>query len=168
MTVVTPDEVIDLANALAAAQVRYLVVGGLAVIANGHVRFTQDIDLVVDFDGTNEVLCIEVLASLGFQPRAPVPLRAWVDSALRDAWRRDKDMLAFSVWRDHRGVQQEIDLFLHHPFPFAPAWERALWKTPGPGAAPLPFVDRATLIAMKRAAGRPQDLVDALALERLS
>ena len=32
------------------AQVRYLIVGGLAVVAHGFVRFTADIDLVLDPD----------------------------------------------------------------------------------------------------------------------
>ncbi len=168
MAIITPDEVTELARGLADAQVRYLVVGGLAVIANGHVRFTQDIDLVVDFDGANEQRCAGALEALGFRPRAPVPLRAWTDPALRHQWRDQKDMIAFSVWRESRGMQQEIDLFLHHPFDFAAAYAGALWKRPAPDAAPIPFVNRAVLIAMKRAAGRPQDLVDALALEHLA
>jgi hypothetical protein len=35
-------------EALNHAGVRYLVVGGLAVVAHGVVRFTADIDLVLD------------------------------------------------------------------------------------------------------------------------
>lgn len=34
-------------GALEKAGVRYLVAGGLAVVAHGYLRFTKDIDLVV-------------------------------------------------------------------------------------------------------------------------
>ena len=40
-------------GALNAAHVRYLIAGGLAVIAHGHVRLTQDVDLIVDFETSN-------------------------------------------------------------------------------------------------------------------
>ena len=38
----------DIFRALQEAEARYLVVGGLAVIAHGYVRLTKDIDLVLD------------------------------------------------------------------------------------------------------------------------
>lgn len=40
-------------GALNEAQVRYLVVGGLAVIAHGYVRYTNDLDLVIQLDEPN-------------------------------------------------------------------------------------------------------------------
>jgi len=36
-----------IADALNNASVRFLVVGGLAVGAHGHVRYTNDVDLVI-------------------------------------------------------------------------------------------------------------------------
>jgi predicted nucleotidyltransferase len=39
------DDVGTILRALNDANVRYLIVGGLAVVAHGYVRFTQDIDL---------------------------------------------------------------------------------------------------------------------------
>jgi predicted nucleotidyltransferase len=51
-----------------------------------------------------------------------------------------------------------IDLFVTEPFDFATAFERAhLTEVAG---VPFRFVDLATLIAMKEAAGRPVDLDD--------
>jgi hypothetical protein len=38
-------------QALDAANVRYLIAGGLAVVAHGHLRFTADVDLVLDPEG---------------------------------------------------------------------------------------------------------------------
>ena len=40
-------------GALNMANVRYLVAGGLAVVAHGYVRFTADIDLIVDLEPAN-------------------------------------------------------------------------------------------------------------------
>ncbi len=46
----TSSSVQAIIQALNEAGVRYLVVGGLAVVAHGHVRFTADVDLVLDDD----------------------------------------------------------------------------------------------------------------------
>lgn len=51
-------------GALNAAQVRYLIAGGLAVIAHGHVRFTKDVDLIVDFETSNLHRAIAALSGL--------------------------------------------------------------------------------------------------------
>jgi len=168
MKIIQPSEVVEIANRFAEDRVRYLVCGGLAVIAHGYVRLTKDIDLIIDFDGENEQRCVRALTALGFKPRAPVPFMAWTDPAERLRWQEEKDMKAFSVWRSSAGFHHEIDLFLAHPFPFAEALASALWREAAPGGPAVPFVDRARLIAMKRSAGRPNDLVDIAALERLT
>jgi hypothetical protein len=54
------------------AGVRYLVVGGVAVVLHGHPRFTADLDLVVALDPKNARAAIEALGVLGYRPRAPV------------------------------------------------------------------------------------------------
>ena len=40
-------------RALNDADVRYLIVGGLAVVAHGYVRYTADVDLVLDLERDN-------------------------------------------------------------------------------------------------------------------
>ena len=49
--------------------VRYLVAGGLAVVAHGFVRFTADVDLIVDLDPDNVRRAMTALAKLGYRPR---------------------------------------------------------------------------------------------------
>jgi hypothetical protein len=39
--------------ALEAARVRYLIVGGVAVVLHGHLRTTGDLDLLVDLSDDN-------------------------------------------------------------------------------------------------------------------
>ena len=44
-------DVVDVVGALNAAEIRYLIVGGLAVASHGYLRTTKDIDLVVALGG---------------------------------------------------------------------------------------------------------------------
>ncbi len=45
---------------------RYLVIGGYALGAHGHVRYTKDLDIWVDASEGNAVKLIEVLKQFGF------------------------------------------------------------------------------------------------------
>ena len=47
------DDLVRLAQALNAHQVRYVLIGGFAVIAHGGARTTKDIDLLIDASATN-------------------------------------------------------------------------------------------------------------------
>jgi uncharacterized protein (DUF1330 family) len=59
--------------ALERAGVRYLVVGGVAVVLHGFLRTTADLDLVIQLDPANVRRALDALTDLGYQPRAPVP-----------------------------------------------------------------------------------------------
>src|SRR3990170_2554577 len=86
------------------AGVRYLVVGGVAVVLHGYLRTTLDLDLVLQLERDNLELALKALASLGFQPQAPVPLSAFADPQIRESWLREKNMTVFSLWHpDHPG-----------------------------------------------------------------
>jgi hypothetical protein len=69
--------------ALGKRKVRYLIVGGVAVVLHGIPRFTADIDLVLALDKANVLAALDALAGLGYWPRAPVPLLDFADPALR-------------------------------------------------------------------------------------
>ena len=150
-------------RALDEAKVRYLVVGGVAVVLHGHVRLTQDLDLVVDLDPDNLERALASFESLGYQPRLPVRLRDFADAAIRRRWIETKNMTVFSLWhpRSHFG----IDLFVDEPFDFDDVYPRA--RIADLGEARVPVVPREELLEMKRRAGRPQDLLDLDELERL-
>lgn len=60
-----------LARALEAANVRYLIVDGMAVVAHGYVRLTVDVDLVLDPAPDSLLRAVEALSGLGYVPRAP-------------------------------------------------------------------------------------------------
>jgi len=155
--------VVAIVEALNAAGVRYLVVGGLAVVAHGHVRFTADLDLVLDMAPENLRAAMGAFDGLGYRPRAPVPIRDFADPARRAEWIRDKGLTVFSLWSAAHPAT-EVDLFVASPFEdFAAAYARAAHREISSGIA-APFVSLDDLVALKRAAGRPQDLAD---VERL-
>ena len=151
--------VVAIVEALNAADVRYLIVGGLAVVAHGHVRFTADLDLVLDMAPENLHAAMGALDGLGYRPRAPVPIRDYADPSKREEWIRAKGLTVFSLWSAAHAAT-EVDLFVTSPFAdFAAAYARAARREISSGIA-APFVSLDDLVALKRAAGRPQDLAD--------
>jgi hypothetical protein len=152
-------------QALNRAEARYLIVGGLAVVAHGHVRFTADMDLVLDPEPAGLRRAIEALGALGYRPRAPVALEEFLDAAKRRNWMKEKGLTVFSLFSSAHPAT-ELDLFVEPPFEFDGAFRQAARFEVGPGVSAT-FVSRDQLIAMKRAAGRPQDLQDVARLEVL-
>jgi len=153
-------------KALNEANVRYLVVGGLAVVAHGFVRFTADIDLVLEPDRAAMERAVEALSGLHYRPRAPVPFGEFADPDNRERWAREKGLAVFSASSpEHQAT--EVDLFVEMPFDFEQVYARAEKKEVAPGLEAT-FVGLADLIEMKRAAGRPQDIQDVENLESLS
>ena len=150
---------------LDAARVRYLIVGGLAVVAHGYVRATQDLDLVVALDSDNARRATEVFTSLGYRPEAPVGLELFAVEERRAEWRRDKGAMVLPLYHT-RDPLARVELFLSEPFDFERCHAVALRVEIAPGTIAT-FLGLDDLLAMKRAAGRPQDLADVSELETL-
>jgi hypothetical protein len=94
-----------------------------------------------------------------------VALDDFGDPEKRRQWVRDKELRVFSIFSP-RHAATEIDLFAEVPFDFERAYARSVRLEVAPGIDGT-FIGRADLIEMKRKAGRPQDLQDALDLESL-
>src|SRR5580765_720126 len=152
-------------GALNGSGARYLVVGGLAVVAHGYVRLTADIDIVLDPDPGALRRAIDALVALGYRPRAPVEFAEFAEPEKRRQWARDKGLTVFSVFsRRHHAT--EVDLFLESPFDFDRAYARAA-RFPVADGIEGTFVGLDDLMAMKKAAARPQDLDDVEGLRSL-
>jgi len=154
-----------IAMALQHAQVRYLIVGGLAVAAHGHGRATFDIDLVVQLHPANVERAMAALESQGYCPTVPLPARQFADAQLRQSWIRDKNMVVFQMHSD-RHPETRVDLFVSEPFDFDTEYDRALIGELLPGLSTR-FVRIETLILMKEAAGRAKDIDDVRQLRLL-
>jgi hypothetical protein len=152
--------------ALNQAGVRYLIAGGLAVVAHGVVRFTADMDLILDMNAENLKKAVSVFESLGYKPRAPVPLSQFADEATRKSWINEKGLTVFSLWSPSDPMT-EVDLFVECPFDdFQRAYDDALILEPSFGIK-ASFLGLDDLLLLKAEAARPQDLADIDKLKRL-
>jgi hypothetical protein len=150
--------------ALNVAGVRYVVVGGLAVVLHGHARMTVDVDLVVDLDDEQARRAIDALVGLGLRPRVPVDPKHFANPVMRERWIRDQRMQVFSM-HDPSNPLRAVDLFVNHPVRFEDLWSRSIQmhlQDTSVRVASIP-----DLIRMKRLAGRPQDLLDIEQLEAI-
>jgi predicted nucleotidyltransferase len=153
------------ARALNAAGVPFLVVGGVAVIAHGYGRLTQDVDLVVRLDAESVRRAFHALGQLGYRPLVPVTADGFADAEQRARWMAEKGMTVLSFHSDLHW-ETRVDVFVSEPFDFADEYQRALTEEITPGV-PVRIVRLEALLRLKRAAGRPQDLADIAELKLL-
>lgn len=125
-------------------QVRYLVIGGYAVVQYAEPRFTKDLDLWVSTDAANAKAVYKALREFG----APL------------AGLTDKDFAEEGYFYQMGVPPVRVDVLMGIPgLDFEDAWQRRsqfdfdgllVW-----------FVSKHDLIKSKLASGRPQDLLDA-------
>lgn len=134
--------------------VEYVVIGGIAVQVHGHVRMTNDIDLIPSPTPRN----LQRLAA------ALTELEARVLNPGSEGLEIDAQMLPRATLWQLTTPHGDIDIL--HDAPGATSFlqlrERALSVTLGDRS--IPIASRDDLIRMKRAAGRPIDLADIAAL----
>lgn len=151
-------------KALNDAHVKYLIVGGVAVVAHGYERFTRDLDLVIGLEPGNIRRGLHSLLAIGYALKIPVTPEQFADAKLREEWRREKNMIVLQLWSDEH-KRTPIDVFVYEPFDFAKEYNRAEQLSVEDQMAPI--VSRETLIKLKKAAGRAQDLADIEKLEKI-
>ena len=148
------DRVVD---ALNAEGVKFAIVGGHAVALHGAVRGTVDLDLVLAATRENFVAAEKALKSLGLVSR--IPASAEEVFAFRREYVEKRDLLAWGFVHP-RDPSQIVDIVLTWELkPGEPVKIRSMGRE-------IPVLGKPALIAMKRASGRPQDLIDAEALEK--
>jgi len=146
------------------AEVKYVVVGGIATILHGYVRATADVDLVVDLHVDEATKVIEVLSSAGFKPKVPVKAIEFADVAKREQWIQEKGMMVFSLYHpENPGLS--VDLFVKPPIPFDDLWSRSVIMDLEETDVRVCSID--DLITMKQSAGRHKDLADVEQLIRI-
>ena len=154
----------DVYAALEDARVRYVVVGGMAVVMSGHVRATVDLDVVVDLEPAAAMRAMDALSDLGLQPRVPIAPRDFAKPDVRESWIRDKHMQVLSFY-DPQHPAREVDVFVAYPLDFDMLTAGSRLVAVGDRAVPVARIEH--LIEMKQAAGRPRDLEDINALQVL-
>lgn len=145
-------------------KIRFAVAGGVALVLHGVVRFTADLDLIVDLERENLRRFIQAMTELGYRPRNPVKAEDLLEKANRDVWKREKDMEVFS-FVDPTQPMSFVDVFIEEKIPFQEvAGELVLISAKD---VAIPVVSLRHLKKLKSAAGRPQDLADIEALEAM-
>jgi hypothetical protein len=144
--------------------VRYVVVGGMAVVLHGYARLTADLDLAVDLSPPEAGRAVDALVRLGFRPSAPVEPAGFADPSVRSRWINEKNMQVFSM-RDPGNPMRQVDLFTRNPIEFEGLWERSELLELAEVTVRVASIP--DLIQLKRFAGRPQDMTDIEALEAI-
>lgn len=142
-------DVAALLRALAAEGVRYILVGGAAAVAHGSARLTQDVDVVYARDRENLTRLVSALARTqpylrGAPPGLPF---TWDERTLRNGlnFTLQTSLGALDLLGEIVGGGG-YDQLLPHSFEIELFGMRCR------------LLDLDTLIAVKRAAGRPKDL----------
>jgi hypothetical protein len=151
-------------DALNRADVRYVVVGGVAVVLHGFARLTGDVDLAIDLRPPEARKAVEAFARLGLRPRLPVDPLQFADATVRASWVRDRHMRVFT-FLDPTNPMLLVDCFAEDVLPFDGLWERS--EVMPLASTTVRVASIADLIALKRLAGRPQDEQDIEALEEI-
>lgn len=155
-----------IAAALSAADVRFIVVGGLAVVEHGYLRATRDADIVIELLPENIYSCFNALEIIGYRPTVPISAEQFANPDLRRRWQQEKNMRVLQFWSDAY-PDTKLDVFLESPFDFDLEWKHSKRVSAQPHANEIRFASIPALIKMKQVARRPRDLIDIEYLEKL-
>lgn len=154
---------LNLFKALKTHDINYLLVGGLAMNLHGVPRMTMDVDLVIALDASNIAKLANCAKELGLYPNVPVNLEDLADAAKREALFAEIHLIALSLISNTPAIPT-VDIVIHHPLDFQQAFTRAMQRDIS--GTPVMLASIEDMIAMKKAAGRAQDLSDITHLER--
>ena len=154
----------DVFRALSRHEVRYLIVGGVAVNLLGVPRMTKDLDLMLDLSADNLNRFVTAVKDLGYRPRAPVAMEEFADADKRGAWRREKNALVFTL-NDPGDPLTQVDIFLENPIDFESAY--AARQTLEAGDMTLSVISIKDLLQLKALANRLQDQSDIAMLRKV-
>lgn len=145
-------------QALDERKVPYAIVGGYAVALHGAVRGTVDLDLVLALKRSAFVAAEQAFLSLGLKARLPVDAGQVFD--FRTEYMERRNLVAWSFCHPDNPLEI-VDVILTHD-----ASQMKIDRIRS-GKVTLKVASIADLIAMKKAAGRPQDQEDVKALRKL-
>lgn len=128
--------------------VRFLIVGGEAVIFHGHARLTGDIDLFYELDPENSQRLFEALHHFWGETIPGIELP-------RDF--KSGEILQFGVPPNRIDLMNQID-----GVGFSDAWQNRVQVqlTLPTGAVSLNYIGKEELAKNKLASGRPKDIQD--------
>ena len=134
----------DLLRIFSDHNVRYMVIGGYAVVQYAEPRFTKDLDLLISTDTANAEAVYNALREFGAPLSGLTP----------------KDFAEEGFFFQMGVPPVRVDVLMGIPgIQFDECWNRRM-EVDFDGMKVI-FISKQDLIVSKRAAGRPQDLIDA-------
>ena len=141
----------ELLNLFKKHSVKYLVVGGYAVMRYTEPRFTKDLDLLISVESKNAKAVYNALKEFG----APL-------SGLTV-----KDFSQKGYFYQMGRPPMRVDILMSIPgVEFDDVWSR--YERLTINGVEMNFITKKDLITSKKASGRPQDLIDVENLEKVS
>lgn len=150
----------DILKSLERAKIDYAVIGGVAVVLYGYVRFTKDIDLLIDFSDDNVRRFVKVLADLDFQPGVPIDPLDMAKEKKRQEWIKEKNVKVLTFYNPESQLLQ-IDVLITRNLADLKKIRRRI------DDFEISIVDYDELLKMKKETARPTDLIDIEKLEEL-
>ena len=139
----------ELLNLFKKHNVKYLVVGGYAVMLYTEPRFTKDLDLLISVEIKNATAVYNALKEFG-APLANLSV---------------KDFNQEGYFYQMGRPPMRVDILMSIPgVKFSSAWSRRKQLTID--GIEMNFISKEDLIASKKASGRAQDLIDVKNLEK--
>ena len=148
----------DVVESLDRYRVKYALVGGYAVALHGAIRGTIDVDIVVAMTRPSLERAEQALNDIGLQSRLPINARDV--HAFREEYIQKRNLTGWSFVNPADPLQV-VDILITED---ANAVKTVTKKVSGTRIKVAAVAD---LIAIKKKAGRAQDLEDIAALEKL-
>lgn len=138
---------------LAEGGVEFVLVGGLAVTLQGYVRFTEDVDILIEDDEANVSRLLSALADYGEGFAKELAVEDFTDEEGAIRIVEVSEMCQLNVFtrmsgRKYRDVLEDAAHFEVRGFR-------------------IPYASKASLIGWKSSSVREKDKLDAMALRRL-
>lgn len=139
-------------------KIPYAIVGGYAVALLGAARGTIDVDFITKLEEQTFLKIEEAFKSLGFVSRLPVTAKEVF--TFRQEYIEKRNLIAWSFYNP-RNPLEIVDIIITENLDDCTTVNKTL------DGQKIKVLSKTDLIRMKKKSGRPQDLIDIEALEKL-
>ncbi len=149
------EKITSFLKSLEEEKVEYVLIGGIAVILHGVLRFTADIDIIINFEKENVKKFLKILKKFNLKPRVPINPEDLMFEEKREEWIKGKGAKVIN-FVDSSGFPfpLQVDVSLTEKYDEI---ERERKKI---NDFEVWVISKSNLIKLKEKAGRPIDLND--------
>lgn len=149
---------VRVADALESQKLKYALVGGHAVALHGAVRGTIDLDIVIQLSKTAFMKAEKALDEIGLKSRLPVTAEDVFN--FREEYIKNKNLIAWSFVNPNKPTEMVDIIITEDANQIKTVNKEVMGKK-------IKVANLLSLISMKKKSGRPQDIEDVKALEKL-